>query len=316
MMAFRMEETTPCGAMFDAFKRHCGISHKQLAGFILSDRPLSDGRSAASRASDRTWLSHFVVHAPVGLLQPAYFCDWGMAAQRVLGRLRSYGTRSMTFEKIIDFASRASYESMSVALAACRQDEGLYRNALERFVHGQGHTTGERAEALMVLFLAVGCSANLRVAIEYANRYAEKSLGGRMGTLESAEVAGRDDAAGSGEGADVARRLGLMRVRDGYLSGAMHWIDAAGAGAVIGAMALGAEDICDVEADVSAGHARVRWDAERACWTACDLGSTNGTVLVSGADGERARLEPGEPAELYPGDEIALGASTIFVAME
>ncbi len=76
-MAFRMEETTPCGAMFDAFKRHCGISHKQLAGLILSDRPLSDGRSAASRASDRTWLSHFVVHAPVGVAAACVFLRLG-----------------------------------------------------------------------------------------------------------------------------------------------------------------------------------------------------------------------------------------------
>lgn len=56
-MVFRQADLTPCGVLFDVFKRKGGISHKELAGLILSDRPLSDGRSASSRAADRTWLS-------------------------------------------------------------------------------------------------------------------------------------------------------------------------------------------------------------------------------------------------------------------
>ena len=94
MMVLRQPELTPCGVLFDVFKRRGGISHKELAGLILSDRPLSDGRSASSRAADRTWLSHFIVHAPVESLQPAYFRDWGLSAQRIMSRLRQYGSRS------------------------------------------------------------------------------------------------------------------------------------------------------------------------------------------------------------------------------
>ena len=71
---------TPCGALFDVMKKHASISYKELAGLILSNRPLSDGRSPISRVGDRTWISRFIVHAPAGSLQERYFCDYGVAA--------------------------------------------------------------------------------------------------------------------------------------------------------------------------------------------------------------------------------------------
>ena len=38
-------DATPTSVLFDLAKRHCGVSHKELAGLLLSGRPLSDGRS-------------------------------------------------------------------------------------------------------------------------------------------------------------------------------------------------------------------------------------------------------------------------------
>ena len=67
-MAFS-DELTPCGVMFDVFKRSCAIKHNELAEMVLSSRPLSDGRSPKSRTSDRSWVSRFIVHAPAGSLQ-------------------------------------------------------------------------------------------------------------------------------------------------------------------------------------------------------------------------------------------------------
>lgn len=62
-------ELTPCGAMFDIFKRAAHLSHIELCGLVLSSRPLADGRSPQSRAADRSWVSRFIVRAPVGTLQ-------------------------------------------------------------------------------------------------------------------------------------------------------------------------------------------------------------------------------------------------------
>lgn len=44
-------ELTPCGAMFDIFKRAAHLSHIELCGLVLSSRPLADGRSPQSRRS-------------------------------------------------------------------------------------------------------------------------------------------------------------------------------------------------------------------------------------------------------------------------
>lgn len=49
-------ELTPCGAMFDIFKRAAHLSHIELCGLVLSSRPLADGRSPQSRAADRSWV--------------------------------------------------------------------------------------------------------------------------------------------------------------------------------------------------------------------------------------------------------------------
>ena len=73
-------ELTPCGALFETMKRYGGISHKDLARLVLSGRPLADGKSPLSRSDDRTWVSRFIVHAPVGSLQDRYFSDWRRCA--------------------------------------------------------------------------------------------------------------------------------------------------------------------------------------------------------------------------------------------
>ena len=40
-------ELTPCGAMFDIFKRAAHLSHIELCGLVLSSRPLA-GRHASA----------------------------------------------------------------------------------------------------------------------------------------------------------------------------------------------------------------------------------------------------------------------------
>ncbi len=67
----RMNEQTPCGALFDILKRFGGISHKELASMILSERPLADGRSPQSRSSDRAGLDDLVRTTACRWAQPA-----------------------------------------------------------------------------------------------------------------------------------------------------------------------------------------------------------------------------------------------------
>ena len=309
MMVLNAEERTPCGALFEVLKRSGGISHKELASLILSNRPLSDGRSPASRANDRTWLSRFVVHAPVGSLQPLYFRDFGMAAQGVMARLKSRHGKALSNESIVSMVCGESGQMLERALAEQRQDTTLYRNALERLAKGQGYSAGERAEAVLVLFIAAGCTANVRQAVGYALDYARAVHGGLTTTPMAA-----GSFASSVQVAQGPRRLGLMRIADGYVVGGVHWVAPELGGIEIGSLVTGENDVVEVELDVSAQHARIWHDGER--WMVRDLGSSNGTWVVDGASGEECRLGPEDSREIQPGDELRLGSATVFVLVE
>lgn len=315
-MFLSISEQTPCGVLFDVMKRQGKISHQKLASLILSEHSLADGRSPVSRASsDRTWVSHFIVHAPVGSLQARYFRDWGSAMQGVMGCLRLGGRKGMDAQQVIDMVCGSAGRAMDRALAACHQDAQLYRNALERFTMGRGYSTGERAEAVLLLFLAVGCSANVRASIAYAESYLRTTVGAYPATpLVDNHTSGCDE--GSVRLPNAPRPLGLVRVRDGLVAGAPHWVAPHREGVVIGSLALGEYDVTDVASDVSARHAKVWWDEAGQSWLLRDLGSTNGTFVRGFEDADFVLVPRDTDIALGLGDEVRLGACTMFVVIE
>lgn len=304
-------ELTPCGVMFDILKRCGHIKNNELAELVLSGRPLSDGRSPASRASDRSWVSRFVVHAPVISLQPRYFTNYATAARRVANRLRSRRGTALSDRDILKMVCGDEGRAMDRALAACHQSASLYRNALERLSVAEGHTPGERADAVLLLFVAAGCSANAREAVECAMGNARMSVGMHTSTPSAASA---QVAVTAVHAEKSVRPLGLLRVSDGYIVGGPYWVDPS-MGAEVGALAMGDGDVTDVASDVSGRHARV-WLDEGGRWLVRDLGSKNGTVIEDGSTGERRAVVPGEPAELRAGDELRLGSATTFVVVE
>ena len=181
MQLIRSSELTPCGALFDVLKRYWGVSHKELAAMILSERPLFDGRSPASRASDRTWVSRSIVHAPVSAVQEGYFRDYGVAARRIVDRLHASRAGTSSYSDVLRMVCGEPGETMVQALERCQGDIRLYRNALERMRHGEGYTAGERAEAARVLFVAAGCSASVTKAVDYTTSYIRSVMGGEAG---------------------------------------------------------------------------------------------------------------------------------------
>ena len=165
----------------------------------------------------------------------------------------------------------------------------------------------ERAEAVLVLFVAVGCSADVRSSVTYAIDYAHATCGGATSTprsLSTSTVTGEHEAA-------PAHPLGLLRVQNGYVVSAPRWIQPSEQGVEIGALATGEGDITDVGDDVSARHAHV-WCDDQNTWYVEDLSSTNGTVVVNGATNVCTQVEPGRSAQLNPGDELRLGESTTY----
>lgn len=305
-----VSDLTPCGAMFAMFKRKGGMSNREVAELVLSARPLSDGKSPVSRISDRTWVSRFIVHAPTGSLQERYFRDYGSAAQRLFDRIRS-SHRRLSNQQVIDFVLDEQEHLMEQALEAQHQSAVLYRNAMERIATLPGNSPGERAEMLMVLLVATGCSGQVRAAVAYTMDYARKMFDARPSTPPSVEW----DAQAEASASEAPHAMGLLRLKDALVTGGPYWIEPAGEGAQIGALATGEHDVTDVEDDVSGLHLRIWHDAECG-WLVEDLDSTNGTQLVDGADGTVQRLAPNAPEPLHPGDEIRLGAATAFALIE
>ena len=74
---------------------------------------------------------------------------------------------------------------------------------------------------------------------------------------------------------------------------------------------------------MSGHHLRV-WCNEAGRWCVQGLGSSNGTVLISGEDGSETVVEPArasasacaEPVEVHAGDELVLAGSTRFMLIE
>lgn len=314
-------DTTPCFTLFDVLKSHGGISYKDAASMVLSGKPLSDGRSPVGRVGDRTWVSRFVVHAPAGSLQDRYFCDFSTSALRIVARLKSQKGGSMTGEDILAMVCGDAGRPMARALAACHQNETLYRNTLERLAEAPGLTSDERAEAAMVLFVAAGCTADARRASVAALDFMRTVHGG--GVVTPAMGLG-----GSADGIGPAlpeRALGLLRLEGGYVCGAPRWLSAGPEGTVVGALAVEEGAVNEVGPTASGRHLRVR-RAEDGRWLAEGLSSRNGTVLVSGLDGTRIPVEPPQPArdpevvsapiEIHPGDQLILGEDTTFLVLE
>lgn len=197
------------------------------------------------------------------------------------------------------------------ALAACHQDVNLYHNALTRLAGSAGMGSYEHAESVMVLFIAAGCSANVRASVTYALDSANTTCAGGTSTPLHVAVAGLSDA----DERDVAAApLGLMSIEGDFVAGYPHWVEPSERGIELGALCVGDGDITAVGSDVSARHARLWCNADGE-WFVEDLGSTNGTRIEDGSTGEVRELVAGKPARLRAGDLLGLGAATTFAIM-
>ncbi|WP_206214739.1 MULTISPECIES: FHA domain-containing protein [unclassified Adlercreutzia] len=329
-----MTTGTPISVLFSLMKKQGGISNKELAGLILSGRPLSDGRSAKSRIDDRTWVSRFLVHAAADDLSDQYFCDYAVGALRIVARMKSRGRRTLSGSQVLEIVCGPDGRAMDDALRACGRDPTLYRNMLERIVGENALCVDERAEAAMVLLVTAACTADVRRAVDHAQQFVQTTYGGGLSTPRMA-LASQGEGEASARGEDEAATapapvLGLLRVKDGLVVGAPHWLSSAPEGSEVGALALSDGAVNEVEADVSARHARI-WRSGEDVWYVEDLGSRNGTVLVSGLSGDRVEVRPpcegcgsaasavgqmSAPVPVRPGDQLRFGASTTFIVIE
>lgn len=311
-----MAAETPSSVMYADFRRFGGIAHRDTAQILLDTSVCIGGRSLKQRIDDRTFLSREIVHADPAQLHPEFFADFTVSAKRIAAKLiAARGGRQAGCSEVIAHYRGAAATCMRDALAEAGIDPMPYANTVRKVMSLHLELESDRALLLVMLFTVTGCLADPREAVETVDAFATAELNATLDTLVTS-----DGAHNLRETEPDRTRLGLVRLVGGAFRLPIHELSEAPDGTVIGCLPDGDASIADVDVDVSRRHARIWREGDR--WLVADLGSTNGTSVVSGADKSvhvvSAGNGPGEslPFELRNSDILCLGATTRFLVMK
>ena len=313
-----MESETPLSFMFADLKQFAGISNRDAATMLLTDRPVLGGVSPRDRITERTFLSREIVHATPGYLPASFFASFDVSIPALAAHMQRSGGKDLTGKDIERHLVQEIRQPFCDVLSAWNINDRLYANAVERISAMKLRSDKSRVTLHLMLYCATACLGDPARAIELTERFAVDRALGSFSTQQT-EV-GASEAATT----PAPARLGLVRLIDGKISGQIHFLTEDPEGTLIGSLASGPHAIVDVGSDVSRSHLRIR--REGAQWFAEPLGSTNGTAIISGEDRHRDIIEPpvrerdrswhAQPHEILPGDILNLGASTSFLVLE
>lgn len=167
-----------------------------------------------------------------------------------------------------------------------------------------------------------GALADPVQGVATVERFCDSKTGEHFGTTET--TVGRGFMSSLEQPRTVAPNLGLLRTHaDNCADMQIHPLTRDPRGTVIGSLPKTSPSITDVGADASREHLRIWLEGEH--WYAQGLGSTNGTVLESGAGNGDIVIEPPrdqrEPGKIYPpveienSDRLHLGLYTTFLVI-
>lgn len=315
---------TPSSVMFQDLKTFGRVSNRDAALLLLNPDARYGGASLLERVlSNRSFLSREVVHADPRDVVPSRFCDLAPASLTLAGRVADALGPADPYARIAEHYLGPAADAMRQALDDNELDGQIYANALAKIAQAGLPTERSRAVLCLMLFVATGCLQDPRAAAALVEAYATTKLSSGLYTTETSVGPGYARSLEEQGPQGAGTTLGLMRVAAEGVRLPAYRLSTAPEGTVIGTLAPGADDITDVERDVSRLHLRIWRDHGR--WWAQGLGSTNGTTLVSGATGRTSVVEPPRglrepgvvypPKELFHGDTLCLGATTRFVVL-
>ena len=296
---------TPTEALFALFKDKFGMSHRDLASLILSDQPLNSGLSPALLSENTSWLSRSVVHAPMEELPYWFFADFDATARRLHRHLRQLGMSDRSvFLTIRDFTPMRDALALSQASHA-------YFNALNRMACISDEAA--QTEAALLLVLVCGCTADASLAVSKSTALLRKIAPTAGGSTPQITIPADSQSNLICPHRIPPDSIALIRLRGSLVTGGPYPIQKTRSGSTIGALATDSGAIADVAIDVSAEHLRIY--SENGHWLARDLGSRNGSTLVSSSDSAEKDISSGMPVEIHPGDQLRLGADTTFIVI-
>lgn len=313
---------TPSHTLYADLKAFGRISNRDAALILLNPQASVNGMSIRSRAgTDRTFLSRDIVHARPGKYGLETYSSLPRATQQlealILSHLKDEGKGPEAFGQ--HYRADAC-RAMRSAISAAGLDGNIYRNALDKILASDDLADAAKSHLAFMLFVTAGCLGDPLSAISIVDAYADKHYSCEISTVETRIGEGYAEAAAAPEH-DIC--LGLLRIVNGEAKPPIHPLSTEPGGSVIGALASGAGDVTDVGSDVSRRHARI-W-REDGIWWVEGLGSTNGTVLVSGdtrrttvVELPRSKRTSGTetaPVRIAMSDVLRLGSSTEFLVM-
>ncbi|ACV21721.1 FHA domain-containing protein [Slackia heliotrinireducens] len=317
-----VDNETPCGVLFDTFKGFAGISNRDVAVNVLSDRPIAGGRSLQQRADDKSFLSRSIVHSKPGDLPASAFVPFDKAAYALFSAMRSSQGRGLSVNQISDHFSGDGALAMADACRNYQLNDVLYLNAVQYLKSASGANDVDRAYLLVLLFVETGLRQDPRIAAEHVLSMAERAFGSKSVTQTS--VVTDLPQTEEDEGFEDVR-LALFRVVGNRMRGSAYVLNTDDEGTEIGYLATAANSIADVEQTVSRHHLLIYRNGE-GVWYARGLNSRNGSVLVSGEDRTRTVIEPprdqrgdgyvAQDVRLQAGDRLELARDTVFMIVQ
>lgn len=303
---------TPREVLFRTMQENWAISNKDLARALLLEQAATSGKSPQELIEVRSSLSRFVVHVSPGEYTYGWLAPYEESVPKVMGLVKR-SRRPHASADVVEALAEQGAADMRTAFDAHGLDGALYANVSGRFAQMGAESAADASELLLWLFVVAGCSGDPARAAECAvARAGSLAAASALKTALPAEAAGAEDAA--------PLALGMYRCQDGVLLSDVYRLNPDGDGTEVGALSLTAHSVNDVGYGVSRRHLRI-WRDDAGSWWVEGLGSTNGTVHVSGADGAMTVVEPPRadragadpcPVALLPGDRLVLAGTTEF----
>jgi len=313
----------PSTVMYTVLKE-LGLSHAKSARILLRTQTTFDGQPLARRIEDSSQLSRRIVHVAPGQIPRTLFEDFAASvpvlSSKLLGRFATAqpgATPEQAADAFIVQRLFGAHERMGRALSA-EGGASAYANAAVCIGRLQLDSETDRVLLHLMLFVTAGCTGDAREAARIVEDYAASHLDVHFDTAETAISSVPESGT-----PDVELSLGLARIVSGKIKAGTQLYRLDPNGTELGLLPEGENAVSDVDSDVSRRHARIWREGGR--WYIEGLQSTNGTLLVTGADRAEIIVEPpralrspdytSQPVEINATDIICLGATTRFMVM-
>lgn len=297
-----MAAETPCSVLYNDIRSFGGLKHLEIARMLINGNSYLGSTLLEKCSSNRSYLTRYIVHRKPDQCAPAIYSDFTVTTLNLSAAICSkLGGGESAYRAIAEHYRGPAANEMMSALASYKLDSRLYANALNRIDNFDGNAVREKSTLYLMLFVATGALADPVQGVATVERFCDSKTGGHFGTTET--TVGRGFMSSLEQPRAVAPNLGLLRTHaDNCVDMQIHPLTRDPRGTVIGSLPKTSPSITDVGADASREHLRIWLEGEH--WYAQGLGSTNGTVLESGAGDGDIVIEPPrdqrEPGKVYP----------------